>query len=213
MNTSIVIADDHPLMLRGLTDFLTSKGYNIIGSAEDGNTAYNLIVKLKPEIAILDIRMPFKTGLEIAEACKKNNLNTKVILITFDKEESIYDQAIESGVYGYILKEFAVEEIETCIAQVVNGKPYFSEEIASYLHASSLDKKPETLKLLTKSELKIVKLISENKTSQDIADELSISVRTVDKHRSNIVQKMELGELLEALNCNDLELSHFITGS
>jgi len=192
MNTSIVIADDHPLMLRGLTDFLTSKGYNIIGSAEDGNTAYNLIVKLKPEIAILDIRMPFKTGLEIAEACKKNNLNTKVILITFDKEESIYDQAIESGVYGYILKEFAVEEIETCIAQVVNGKPYFSEEIASYLHASSLDKKPETLKLLTKSELKIVKLISENKTSQDIADELSISVRTVDKHRSNIVQKMEL---------------------
>ena len=72
MNTSIVIADDHPLMLRGLTDFLTSKGFNIIGSAEDGNSAYNLIVKLKPEIAILDIRMPHKTGLEIAEACKKN---------------------------------------------------------------------------------------------------------------------------------------------
>lgn len=192
MNTSIVIADDHPLMLRGLTDFLTSKGYNIIGSAEDGKAAYNLIVKLKPEIAILDIRMPYKTGLEIAEACKKNDLPTKVILITFDKEEELYDKAQEFNVYGYILKEFAVEEIETCISQVVSGKPYFSKEIASYLNASKIDKKPDLLDTLTKSELRIVKLISEGKTSQDIADELSISVRTVDKHRSNIVHKLEL---------------------
>ena len=192
MNTSIVIADDHPLMLRGLTDFLTSKGYNIIGSAEDGKAAYNLIVKLKPEIAILDIRMPYKTGLEIAEACKKNDLPTKVILITFDKEEELYDKAQEFDVYGYILKEFAIEEIETCISQVVNGKPYFSEEIASYLNASTIDKKPDALGMLTKSELRIIKLISESKTSQDIADELSISVRTVDKHRSNIVHKLEL---------------------
>jgi DNA-binding NarL/FixJ family response regulator len=192
MSTSIVVADDHPLMLRGLTDFLKSKGYNIIGSAEDGNAAYNLIVKLKPEIAILDIRMPYKTGLEIAEACKKNNISTKVILITFDKEEELYDQAKAFNVFGYILKEFAVEEIENCISNVVNGKPYFSQEIASYLNASNLNKKPEALKCLTKSELKIVKLISENKTSQDIADELSISVRTVDKHRSNIVHKLDL---------------------
>ena len=108
MNTSIVIADDHPLMLRGLTDFLTSRDFKILGSAADGNTAYNLIVKLKPEIAILDIRMPHKTGLEIAEACQKNGLSTKVILITFDKEEELYDQALKFGVYGYILKEFAV---------------------------------------------------------------------------------------------------------
>ncbi|WP_346883167.1 response regulator transcription factor [uncultured Algibacter sp.] len=192
MNTSIVIADDHPLMLRGLTDFLTSKGFNIIGSAKDGNAAYNLIVKLKPEIAILDIRMPHRTGLEIAEACKKNDLDTKIILLTFDKEEDVYDQAIEHGVYGYILKEFAIEEIETCISNVANGKSYFSEEIASYLNASTLEQKPDKLDLLTKSELRIVKLISENKTSQDIADELSISVRTVDKHRSNIVSKLGL---------------------
>jgi DNA-binding NarL/FixJ family response regulator len=192
MSTSIVIADDHPLMLRGLTDFLTSKGYNIIGSAEDGKAAYNLIVKLKPEIAILDIRMPYKTGLEIAEACKNNNIPTKVILITFDKEEELYDQAKKFNVFGYILKEFAIEEIEHCIHNVINGKPYFSEEIASYLNARSLNNKPETLTRLTKSELKIVKLISETNTSQEIADELSISVRTVDKHRSNIVHKLNL---------------------
>lgn len=191
MNTSIVIADDHPLMLRGLTDFLVSKNFNIIGSATDGKSAYNLIVKLKPEIAILDIRMPHKTGLEIAEDCKKNNLNTKVILITFDKEEELYDKAKAFNVFGYILKEFAIEEIETCIKHVINNKPYFSEEIASYLN-NNYTEKPKALELLTKSELRIIKLISENKTSQSIAEELYISVRTVDKHRSNIVSKLEL---------------------
>lgn len=191
MNTSIVIADDHPLMLRGLTDFLTSKGFRIVGSAEDGNSAYNLIVKLKPEIAILDIRMPYKTGLEIAEACQKNNLPTKVILITFDKEEELYEQAKKHNVYGYILKEFAIEEIEICINHAINNKRYFSKEIASYLNHNS-NNKPHNLDQLTKSELKIVKLISENKTSNHIAEELSISVRTVDKHRSNIVSKLKL---------------------
>lgn len=192
MSTSIVIADDHPLMLRGLTDFLTSKGFNIIGSAQDGNAAYNLIVKLKPEIAILDIRMPHKTGLEIAESCQKNNLPTKIILITFDKEEELYNKAKEFNVYGYILKEFAVEEIETCIAHTINNTPYFSKEISSHLNTSNLDKKPDLLNVLSKSELRIVKLISENKTSHDIAEELSISVRTVDKHRSNMVAKLNL---------------------
>ncbi|WP_136481481.1 response regulator [Cognatitamlana onchidii] len=199
MNTSIVIADDHPLMLRGLTDFLTSKGFNIVGSANDGNSAYNLIVKHKPEIAILDIRMPNRTGLEIAEACKKNKLPTKVILITFDKEEELYDKAKAFDVYGYIFKEFAIEEIETCIAHVVNGNPYFSEEIASYLNPSDGSQRPEILDTLTKSELKIAKLISENKTSQEIADELSISVRTVDKHRSNMVNKLGLDNKPTAL--------------
>ncbi len=199
MHTSIVIADDHPLMLRGLTDFLTSKGHNIVGSAEDGKSAYNLIVKLKPKIAILDIRMPYKTGLEIAEACKKNNIPTKVILITFDKEEELYDKALEYGVYGYILKEFAIEEIETCIKHVENNQPYFSEEIADYLNVGH-SKKPKELELLTKSELKIVKLISDNKTSLEIANELSISNRTVDKHRSNIVAKLNLDNKPTALS-------------
>ncbi|MFI1771113.1 response regulator [Thalassobellus citreus] len=190
MNTSIVIADDHPLLLRGLSDFLTSKGFNIIGSANEGKTAYNLIVKLKPEIAILDIRMPHKTGLEIAEACKKNNLPTKIILITFDKEEELFDKAKEFNVYGYILKDFAIEEIENCIDSALKDRPYFSEEISSYLNHNVHNEKPKELELLTKSELKITKLISENKTSQDIAEELNISVRTVDKHRSNIVAKL-----------------------
>jgi len=180
-------------MLRGLTDFLSSKKFDIVGSAIDGNSAYNLIVKLKPEIAILDIRMPQKTGLEIAEACQKNNIPTKIILITFDKEEDLYAKAKELNVYGYILKDFAIEEIENCIDNVLNNRPYFSKEIVSHLNHNTQNKKPKGLELLTKSELKITKLVSENKTSQDIAKELNISVRTVDKHRSNIVAKLDIG--------------------
>lgn len=194
---TIVIADDHPLMLRGLSDFITSKGHKIVGRAQDGQSAYNLIVKLKPEIAILDIRMPNKTGIEIAEECQKNQIETKIILITFDKEETLYDKALELGIYGYILKEFAIEEIEACLEKVKKGLPHFSDEITQYLNKSTV--KHEVIEELTRTERHIVQLISEAKSSQAIADALSISVRTVEKHRSNIVSKLRLGKSKGAL--------------
>ncbi len=136
--------------------------------------------------------MPYKTGLEIAEACKKNDLKTKIILITFDKDEDTYLQAKAFNVYGYILKEFAVEEIETCIAHVIKNESYFSEEIGSYLDESKTSSKHNILDPLTKAEITIVKLIADNKTSKEIAEELSISIKTVHKHRSNIVTKLKL---------------------
>jgi len=192
MSVSIVIADDHPLMLRGLSDFITSKGFNIIGSAKDGQTAYNLIVKLKPDIALLDIRMPKMTGLEVAEACFKNELETKIILITFDNEEHLFDKARACNVYGYILKEFAVEEIETCIANVIKGEPYFSEEIASYLNSKVTYSSDSLLEKLTPTEIKVVKLLAEKLSTTDISKQLMSSPRTIEKHRSNIVKKLDL---------------------
>lgn len=187
---NIVIADDHPLMLRGLSDFLTSKSFTIIGMAKDGNSAYNLIVKLKPEIAILDIRMPYKTGLEIAEDCQKNNIKTKIILITFDKEEELFKKAKSFNVYGYILKEFAIEEIEICIEHVLKNKPYFSKDLIDLLEAPSASL--EIIDTLTKTERKIISLIAENITSQEIADALSVSIKTIHKHRSHIIAKLNL---------------------
>ncbi len=187
---SIVIADDHPLLLRGLSDFLTSKGFNIIGVAEDGQSAYNLIVKLKPDIAILDIRMPHKTGLEIAEDCQKNKLSTKIILITFDQEEELYEQAKSLNVYGYILKELAIEEIEICIQHLLKNEPYFSKQIESYLKKSPSG--DDSLNVLTKTEKKVITLIAANKTSQEIAEELSVSIKTIHKHRSHIIAKLKL---------------------
>ena len=210
MSNTIVIADDHPLMLRGLSDFLTSKGYNILGSAQDGQSAYNLIVKHKPEIAILDIRMPHKSGIEVAQECKKNNLSTKIILITFDKEEEVYEAALNAEVFGYILKEFAIEEIETCIAHVVMDEPYFSEEISSYLNKSKEVTNPSVLDKLTKSEKKIILLIADQKDSLEIANELNISHRTVEKHRSNIVNKLGLDRRPSTLSVwANLNKKHF----
>ncbi len=187
---TIIIADDHPLLLKGLNDFLKEKDYNIIGSGNNGREAYNLITKLNPDIAILDIQMPFLSGLEIAKKCKTNGLTTKIILITLHKERDLYQQAQDLNIFGYVLKEFALEEIETCIKTVSKGNPFFSPKIKELLGPNNLEE--ASLKSLTPSEKKILKFIANDKTNKEIASLLFISYRTVEKHRSNIITKLEL---------------------
>ncbi len=189
-NETIITADDHPLLLKGLNDFLLEKKYNIVDSGVNGKEAYNLIIKLKPDIAILDIQMPFMTGLEVAKECKKNKIPTKIILITFHKEKVLFQKASELNIFGYILKEFAIEEIENCIKSVTEGVPYFSPRIKDLLGINPY--KDSYLKNLTPSEKKILKFIAKDKTNKDIASLLFISHRTVEKHRSNIIQKLKL---------------------
>ena len=169
---SIIIADDHPLLLKGLEDFLTEKGYNLIGSGTNGREAYNLIAKLEPEIAILDIQMPFMSGIEIARKCHTNNLKTKIVLITFHREKDLYYKAQELKVFGYILKEFALEEIENCIQTVSEGTPFFSPKITELLSINHSES--NSLKELTPSEKKILKLIAKDKTNKEIASLLFI---------------------------------------
>ena len=186
----IITADDHPLLLKGLNNFLIEKNYNIIDSGANGKEALELIVKLKPDIAILDIQMPYMTGLEVAKECKIKNIKTKIILITFHKEKMLFQKANELNIFGYILKEFAIEEIENCIKSVSNDVPYFSPRIKDLLGINPY--KDSYLDLLTPSEKKILKLIAKDKTNKDIASLLFISHRTVEKHRSNIIQKLKL---------------------
>ena len=189
MNPNIIIADDHPLVLKGLHDFLIEKRYNVLASAKNGKEALALIKAHIPDIAILDIKMPFLTGLQIAEECKSDNLPTKIVLITFEKDEKTYYDAKALGIYGYVLKEFALEEIENCIASVIEDKAYFSPELIAYLKANN---PPEKLQSLTKAESNILKLIGDNKTATEIAKELFISVRTVEKHKNHIRTKLAL---------------------
>ena len=189
MNPSLIIADDHPLVLKGLQEFLTENNYNILASAKNGKEAFALIKAHKPDIAILDIRMPFLTGLQIAEKCKNENLNTKIILFTFEMEEKIYNEAKALDIYGYVLKEFALVEIENCIASVLKNIPYFSPELLAYIQVNQT---PDKLRLITKTELKVLKLITQNKTAREIGEELFISPRTVEKHKSNIIRKLEI---------------------
>lgn len=189
MKPTIIIADDHPLVLKGLKDFLTEKNYNLLATAKNGKIALSLIKAHSPDIAILDIKMPFLTGLEIAEKCKEAEIKTKIVLITLEKEESIYLKAKKLGVYGYVLKEFALEEIENCISSVVKDKPYFSPELISYIE---IDNTSSLLDNLTNTELKILKIIAKNKTAKEIAEELHCSPRTVEKHKSHIIRKLNI---------------------
>ena len=190
INPSIVTADDHPLLLKGLNDFLIEKNYNIIDSASDGNSAYNIIIKHKPDIAILDIQMPIMSGIEVAKKCKQNDIQTKIVLITLRKEKDLFLEAKKLNVFGYVLKEFAIEEIETCLKSVSENTPYFSPTIKDVLNVTNSGN--EALKILTPSERKILKLIAKDKTNRQIADMLFISSRTVEKHRSNIINKLQL---------------------
>ena len=194
---SIIIADDHPLLLKGLSDFLIEKCYNFIGRAENGREAFNLINRLKPDIAILDIQMPYMSGIEIAKKCNSNNIKTKIVLITFHKEKELYEQAKDLNIFGYILKEFALEEIENCIQTVSKGDPYFSPKIKELLAKNTVD--DDVLSLLTPSEKKILKLIAKDKTNKEIASLLFISYRTVEKHRSNIITKLKLEQKTNSL--------------
>ncbi|MGB3607535.1 MAG: response regulator transcription factor [Psychroserpens sp.] len=196
MSTSIIIADDHPLILKGLNDFLLEKKYNVIASAKNGKEAITLIKAHQPDIAILDIQMPMLSGLQVAEQCKEAQLGTKIIIITFEKSEEIYRKAKTLGIYGYILKEFAIAELETCIANVLNERQYFSPELMQYLE---IKETPEELKELTATEMKILKRIANNETGVMMAEAMHVSVRTVEKHKSNIIKKLNLNQKQNSL--------------
>lgn len=195
---SIFLADDHPLIMIGLKDFLKQKGWNIIGTENCGRKALNFIIENKPNIAILDINMPLLTGIEIAERCKKMNSQTKIILLTSHREIDFYLKAKEYNISGYLLKDSGTEELEDCINSVVKDVPYFSKKIKNYLRFQK--ESNILLKKLTMSEIRILKYISELKSTSEIARLLFLSPRTVERHRSNIIEKLNLGSENRALN-------------
>ena len=155
---TIVIADDHPMLLNGLYDALVSNEYNVIGKAQNGTEALQLILELKPTLAILDIEMPFKTGFEVIKDIKEKNIPTKFIIQTLHKNLEYITLALSLKIEGYLLKEDPFTAIETCMEKVLNNESYFSDSIDSngLLNATN---EFRNLKLLTPSELVILKLI------------------------------------------------------
>ncbi|HPF11743.1 MAG TPA: response regulator transcription factor [Flavobacteriaceae bacterium] len=188
MNPTIVIADDHPILLTGTKTFLESKRFKVLATALDGNDAYNAILTHHPDIAVLDFDMPKLNGLEVAAECQKNQLTTKIIILTLFKEEAILKE-VGKSIQGYLLKEDALQEIELCINQVLSGTTFVSKQIEAGIHFAQ---ETDELNLLTATEAKILKYLAKNFSSSQIADELFISKRTVEKHRSNIIKKLEI---------------------
>ena len=189
---NVLIADDHPFTLIGTKSFVESLGYKVADICSNGITAYNLIATHQPVIAILDINMPGLDGIEVLEKVFKQKLKTKVILLTMHKEMTVFKKANQFGLFGYILKEHAQEELEKCLSEVKQGRQYVSKFLLNELTADRNANNLTELEKLTFAEKKIVALIAQQKTSKKIAELLFISEKTVEGHRTNIIQKLEL---------------------
>ena len=205
---SLVIADDHPLLLQGLKDTLEHYHFKQINTCSNGTSALEAIIQHKPDLAILDIEMPYLSGLAVAEECKKQSIDTKVIILSYHKEYKFVAKAKALNISGYILKEDTTTEIYKCLEQVYYNKFYYSPSISEEVASSDLI--TQKLQQLSPSELKILKLIADSLGSQTIAEMLHISERTVEKHRSNIITKLDIAKQPNSLSIWAIEHRHVI---
>ncbi len=198
MQHTILIADDHPLIRKGLKEVIEEhQQFKVIAEASDGESALRLIEELQPELAILDHNMPKLSGLDVLKAINSKRLPVRAIMLTMHKEEDAFDRAMELGAMGFLLKDNALTDIITCLTMVAEGKQYISPHMSSLLLKRQTGQPSDTdtrlqLVQLTASERKILSLVAQNKSSKEIAEQLFISVRTVDNHRANICSKLNL---------------------
>ena len=194
----ILIADDHPIFRQGLRQLFASvAGMTVVSEAGDGRAALAEIEAHKPDVAVLDVNMPDLDGFAVARAVKEKHLPIGLIFLTMHNDEDLLNEALDLGVKGYVLKDSAVTELIGAVRAVLSGEHFISPALSKHLinrrsRADTLERSKPGLKDLTPTERRILPLIADNKTSREIADELFISVRTVENHRSNICQKLEL---------------------
>ncbi len=195
---TILIADDHPLFRRGVRQAIEADpSLRVIAEAGDGRAALQSIREVKPDICILDIQMPELDGLAVVRHMRAHRFRAEVILLTMYKEQDLLNAALDLGVKGYVLKESAVNDILHAIRSVSAGCRYISPVLSDFLiarraGAEALRNERPGLERLTTSESRILKLIAEDKTSKEIADELGLSPRTVENHRTNICAKLDV---------------------
>jgi DNA-binding NarL/FixJ family response regulator len=194
----IIIADDHPIFRKGLRHAIeTDRELEIVGEAQDGMQALELIEELKPAVIVLDIEMPRKTGLEVARDIQKRNLPVEIIFLTMYKDEDMFNEAMSLGVKGYVLKECAVSDLAMSVKTVIAGHHFISPAVSELLvnrndRARVLVRRRPQMEDLTVTEKKVLRLIAENKTSKEIAISLHVSYRTIENHRSNICNKLDI---------------------
>lgn len=194
----ILIVDDHPIFRKGLRQVIEADAWlKVIDEAGNGVDALEIIKNLKPDVVIADINMPQMGGLEMARQVKEKNLETMLVFLTMHKDETMFNAAMDSGVKGYVLKDNAVTDIIECIKSVASGKHYITPALSEYLFdrsrkTSAFEDQTFGLNSLTKTERRVLQLIAEEKTSREIGEILFIHPRTVDNHRTNICQKLDI---------------------
>lgn len=191
----ILIADDHPIVRNGLRQAIEiDPSLKVVAEATDGQQALEQIQQLAPRVALLDIDMPRLDGLKVANAIRERKLQVEVIFLTVHREESFMNKALEAGARGYILKDSAITDVVVGIKTVISGGHYTSPAMTTYLvnRRGRPTGQKIGLECLTRTERAILKMIAEYKTTNDIAGAMFISPRTVETHRANICQKLEL---------------------
>lgn len=194
----VLIADDHPLFREGLRHAIEADGgCRVVREVADGRAALEALRELRPDLGVLDISMPVLDGLAVVRAMRAQALVIPVILLTFHAEADFVNAALDLEVPGYVLKDSAAQDIRHAIGQVLAGRRYFSAGLSDILldrrsSAQTLRERKPGLERLTPAERRILKLIAQDFTSKEIADHLGLSPRTVENHRTNICDKLDV---------------------
>jgi DNA-binding NarL/FixJ family response regulator len=203
----VMICDDHALFRRGLAMVLESEpGMVVVGEAEDGDDAIRRAEELRPDVVLMDVRMPRVGGIDATRAILATAPGTRVLMLTVsDDEDDLYD-AVKAGATGYLLKEISIDEVASAIRAVVSGQSLISPSMASKLLSefTNLARKAEERQAaptprLTDRELEVLRLVAQGMSNRAIAGELFISENTVKNHVRNILEKLHLHSRMEAV--------------
>ena len=199
----ILLADDHGIVRRGLKSLLESQpGYTVIGEAADGLEALRLCGELAPDLLIVDISMPMMNGIEVASRVQKLDPPPGVIILSMHADESYIMRALGAGARGYLVKDATDEDLIPAVRAVASGKPFFSpavsavlmEDYVRQLRARGLS---DSYHLLTDREREILQLLAEGRSNKDVATLLEVGLSTVETHRANLMQKLNLHNTAE----------------
>jgi len=194
----IVLADDHTILREGLRALLSADPkFEIVAEAEDGRQAVRCVEKLGPDLLLMDLSMPRMSGIDAISEIKKRYPETKIIALTVHKTEEYLLTTLQAGADGYVLKDATHDELVMAIHNVMAGKPYLSPGISEKIIEGYLEGKEGSLSLsswqkLSQREREVLKLIAEGYKNKEIAEELCISLKTVEKHRANLMKKLDL---------------------
>jgi DNA-binding NarL/FixJ family response regulator len=194
-----VLADDHPIIRQGLRTLLEDQdGCRIVAEASDGLTALDLIVQHKPDVAVIDVQMPDLNGLEVARRIQQHAPDTKVIMLSMHGDEPYVLDALRHGVCGYVLKGSATTDLIAAVHAAMEGRRFLSEPlneraIEAYARQTGLTERPlDRYELLTSREREVLQLSAQGMTNAEVGERLSISPRTAETHRANLLRKLGL---------------------
>lgn len=203
----IMIADDHELVRRGVRGVLRSRpGWRVVGQAANGRVAVERTIKLKPDVAILDISMPELDGVEAVRQIRQAVPDTKVLVLTMHESDQMVQRALDAGAHGYILKSDLTDSLLKGVSAVVGGKRFLAPKISEIVLDGFLNRKNQPQRgnradaRTTPRELEIIRLLAQEKSNKQIAAQLGIAVRTVETHRANFMLKLGLHSLAELIH-------------